>query len=257
MRALLHIIVLSTLLPVSLNTYATDNDISFVTSVGVGHNTLEFMSPGTAGATQGGDFYVIDLAETLIYNSFYVSAAVIISLDDDSFYNASPPSFGNGVTYVDREDFSITAGYSASDWITIYIGNSVGKTRFTSVTSNGFGYVADHDDSGLFTGLTVSTNIMDGTIGFDIAYASFDGEVHTQTPDPAQPVLGDRTLFGDTTGFSYGVHWTATGKDGRTYYVKLKIREYEFEADSSSNNPQPVGVKIDKDFLMISAGLVF
>jgi len=40
------------------------------------------------------------------------------------------------------------------------------------------------------------------------------------------------------------------------YFVKLKVRQYEFDVSSSSINPQPVGVKIDKEYLMVSAGLV-
>jgi len=40
---------------------------------------------------------------------------------------------------------------------------------------------------------------------------------YAKTPGLAQPVPGDRLLVGDTIGFSYCVHWSATSKDGRIF----------------------------------------
>lgn len=239
-----------------------DDDLYFFPIVGIGQSNLEFTrkNSGIADTEQNYSFYVINIAGVLSYKDFFINAATDIPLSNDSAYNVNADQNTNGVTHVQRDEYSITAGYGPFDWMSLFAGYANGHTEFTSTTDDGYGYISDQRDRGIFGGLGFSTNIAKhGSLSFDIAYANFDGSIRLRTLDPA-PTLApfrDRRLTGSTTGYSYGLQWTAKFRTDMSYFVKLKIRQYKFEAEEANTNPQPTGAVIEKNFTMLSAGLIF
>lgn len=242
------------------NTYADENKLSFFPVVGIGKSDLEFIrkSVGIPSTEQSASFYVLNVAGVLTYRNFFINAATDIPFDDDTFYNTNPGANTNGVTTVDRDDYNFTVGYGPFDWMTLFAGYAYGKTRFTSTTNAGYGFVSDQKDRGLFGGLGFSTDIAkQGTLSFDIAYADFDGENRVRTGDPVLTAFNDRRITGPTTGYSYGLQWTAKFRQDMSYFIKLKIRNYKFEGKEANVDPQPNNLEIEKNFTMFSVGLIF
>lgn len=244
-----------------LTTHAGD-DLNFYPVVGVGQSNLEFTrkNTGIKNTEQDFSFYVLNIAGVLSYKDFFINAASDIPLSSDSGYDVDPGPHTNGVAYVQRDEYNITVGYGPLDWMTLFAGYANGHTQFTSTTDNSFGSVVDQRDRGAFGGLGLSSNIADqGSLSFDIAYADFDGSIRLRTLDPAPNLapFRDRRLTGTTTGYSYGLQWTAKFRQDMSYFVKLKIRQYKFEAEEANANPQPQGAVIEKNFTMLSAGLIF
>jgi hypothetical protein len=235
--------------------------IEFVPSVGVGMSTLDFHQKLPNGDTnnQNGDFTIAYVSGAFIVDRIIVNASMDIPFNDDHFYRDNPLPQVNGVSQVGREDYNVTFGYAVRDWVTVFTGWSIGITEFTSTTQpNNMGYISRHDDSGPFAGVSIAYNMGDnGSVGFDVAYASFNSEINNRTPDPALTSLNHQKIIGDTTGLSYGVQWNSTPGKLASYFVKIRIRDYRFDAQTSNKSPGPVNLEIDKNFTMFIVGVSF
>jgi hypothetical protein len=245
------------------NTFAAD-EISVYPVVGVGNSSLEFVreSPGNTDVSEGGTFYVFNVAGVVTYRDFFLNLATDIPLTDISFYETPARSANEGLTNIHREDYSLTLGYTPIDWMTVFAGYAIGLTDITTRTVNSYTFLSQYDDRGFFAGLNFSTILAGkGSLSFDLAYANFDGALRTRNNDPAiMPEIAlnrDRRVTGPTTGFSYGLQWTAKLRNDMSYYIKLKKRDYSFEAEDSDSGPPPGGLTVDQDFTMLSLGLIF
>ncbi|MFV1997273.1 MAG: hypothetical protein ACC641_04595 [Acidiferrobacterales bacterium] len=234
---------------------AANNETLFIPSIGVGRGSLSFARTGSAlpDATDTATYFMLSVGGTVLLNRFYFNAMVDIPLSDDSYYS------GGRVTKVNREDYNFTLGYSVLDWLSTYAGYTIGRTNTIGTTPDSFDFVTDHNDSGVFLGISLSKNFRQkSTFSFNLAYANLDGSIRTRTADPNPPYSSftDRTVLGPTTGLGYGFHWTAAGKGNTSYFVKLTARHYSFIPTRASNGPPPTGVEVRKDLDMFSVGAV-
>ncbi|MDH5648819.1 MAG: hypothetical protein OEY67_04120 [Gammaproteobacteria bacterium] len=94
-----------------------------------------------------------------------------------------------------------------------------------------------HIDKGPFAGLSYSFAVSETAgLSASAAYGIFDGQIGAG--------------WGETRGFSYALAWSDAYRGDMAYFVRLKLTNYRFELDNSSDY-------VERRFAVLSAGITF
>ena len=177
--------------------------------------------------------------------------------------------FTDSSTNVEREDFSVTAGYNVWGDFTLFAGYMDGETTFTPEPAcptrggdtdfpicgtDGIGlpsvdgnlaqdhfvlglpaYEQTYEEDGWFLGGSYAWKISDvGTLSFSLAYADLDSTYRDNFGGKGSG--GDFKFDGDATGLSYGISWSQPLTKRMGYYLDLRSQDYDIDSKDSNGN---------------------
>ena len=188
-------------------------DSGMASTIGVGINHLEFVN--RVGDESVANYGTLNFGLAAYNQSVYGSFNAELFGYDIDVDHSDPTK----TEEMHRNDYSLTVGVSVDQEWKVYTGYAVSRTVFDRN-----GAIRLHKDRGPFVGVGYSVPAGSGVVGFNIAYADFDGEIRA----------GD----GATTGYSYGINWTGKYSDNSNIVVGLKAKNYLFELDNSADETE-------------------
>ena len=194
---------------------------------GIALNQLAYVRPD--GTKLDANYTALNIGLTIDYGQFYIDAG-------GELFGADFLENEGEITGIERQDYTFTAGYSVNKDLSAFIGYTVGEMK--DDFQGEF-----HDDRGYFIGAAYNYLNDETNYAFSVAYADLDGSI-TVDGDPASNTLGQ------TSGFSYGVTMSGPFRESMGYIVALKIRQYDYEVDGTSD-------VTDKEITSLTLGLVF
>lgn len=159
----------------------------------------------------------------------------------------------------DRNDYTISVGYSLTDNLSLYLGYRLGRSklevdgRFSiylvddgSITGvpglvlfdeQVGSFDIDYENHGPFIGSAFGWQFEDkGSLSFNIAIAFLQGETE-QSGDFISPISGPANLdletSGDSLGINLGVAWRGTINQRLGYSFSIEGHYFDFEADNT------------------------
>lgn len=202
-----------------------EGEYGMATTIGVGINHLKFVN--RSGKESVADYGTLNIGLAAFYKVLYGSFNAELfgyDIDVDKIDSAQTEE-------MHRNEYSLTVGVSATKSWRIYAGYAVSRTVFDRG-----GVIRLHKDRGPFVGTGYGFVLGTGTLGLNIAYAKFDGEIRA----------GD----GETTGYSYGISWSDKYTDNSNIVIGLKIKNYLFSLDDSTD-------KTEKDLTSLTIAYQF
>ncbi len=176
---------------------------------------------------------------TAFYRRFFADIYFQQSAEGEVFLSETPTTFGFGL-HPQRQDFSVSAGYSVLPNLALFAGYKYGKTENegtifdgvdlggTDIFPNGRAIRQEFEEQGPFIGGVFGWNFGNiGRISANIAVAFLDADERA-----GQQVQGGeltRTTTGDAIGVSYGVGWNASITDRLSYAINLNGYNYSFD----------------------------
>jgi len=132
----------------------------------------------------------------------------------------------------DREDTTITLGWSIMDGVSVFTGYKYGET---TTDGDGVNFKETFEEDGPFVGASYSIPFEAGNLTFSAAYASMDGDFKSNQEIEILTGLVNITqnslkYKGDTTGLSFGASWSGELTDNMIYTVSLKHQKYDFDS---------------------------
>jgi hypothetical protein len=238
---------------------------------------INYTLKSKASASTRGDEYTfkdtmpfIGIGATIFANKFYLdfygqwAFNGTDNFTKQHYESPSPPVipshyfWNNGAEIeFDRRDYSVAAGYSLTDYLSLFLGYRVGQssaeekghvTKYLvddgSLTGipglvlfdESIGEIdLDYQNQGPFLGAACGYQIKDkGSLTLNVAVAYLEGEID-QSGDFASPISG-RDYFnietsGDSVGISLGVAWRGRITEQLGYSFSVDGHQYDFEAD--------------------------
>jgi len=254
---------------------AFDINVQPRVTTGIIDYTVEF---DPSSSTQGVEFTFKDempfvgIGTTFFAGRFYLDLYAQKSIEGKDGFSTQvyrspePPaipshSFINFDTIVkfDRSDFTISAGYSLTDNLSLFLGYRLGRSELEAdgratiyLVDDGTitgvpGLVLfdeqigsidfDYENHGPFLGSAFGWKFEDkGSLSFNIAIAYLKGE-NEQSGDLVSPISGpgnlDLETSGDSLGISLGVAWRGHITERLGYSFSIDGHKFDFEADNA------------------------
>ena len=137
----------------------------------------------------------------------------------------------------EREDFDLTIGYQANDYLSAFVGYKSGKTNLDRLSrdespASSYEY---YKQAGLFAGINIGRSFENaGKLDFSIAYAALDADnLFAQDGDGVE--AGETREFddidgkssGSSSGYSINLGWTMPMSGNLLFRSKLKHNSYQ------------------------------
>lgn len=258
--------------------YTADFGLQPRLSTGVMHYSFEGSGEIAFGAGDGAnsvdyddELVFIGTGLTAFYKRFFADIYFQQSAEGEVFISETEDTFGFGL-HPQRQDFSVSAGYSVLPNLALFAGYKYGKTEnegtiFDGVGPggvdsfhNGVAINQEFEEQGPFVGGVFGWNFGDiGRISANIAVAFLDADENA-----SQQVLGGertRALTGDAIGVSYGVGWNASITDRLSYAINLNGYNYSFENFSGTsftdNSNRDRDIEVDESMIGVNLSLSY
>lgn len=250
------------------------SDVDVVTTITAGVTNVEydlFEIVTTTNSALGITFYAGN-SKVNIYNSSIQFAEIGVTLLDWPLYYGfttliagqaisdrqliSNTGFNNifTATPIDKQSstystYNIFAGYAVMDSLSIYGG-------LTSNTTNiGSAYV--FKGQGPFIGMRYAYQLSaNSSLTFDFSYLSGETDFATTEDEFGLGYSADL----NSQGFSYSLTWLRSLDRGRTFFIRLKLTDMEFDGTGTTSDGFGTGeVRIDgnQSFTRVSFGMGF
>lgn len=173
------------------------------------------------------------------------------------FKDETPATFAFGLE-PERQDFSISAGFSVLRNLAIFAGYKYGKTENEGEVfgvagfQGGRNFSQKFEEDGPFVGTVYGWNLGDtGTLSVNLAVAYLQADVEDRIQQ-SQDSFNERKFSGHAVGVSYGVSWHAPITERLGYAVKLNGYTYSF--DNFSNNKD---LEIDESMIGVNVDISY
>ena len=219
------------------STVIAKNDLDIVTSVTVNMINMELditdtISLGavkrkkTSPELQGIDIGVSVLADKLYYG--FTTQTTGRSVADYTENNTGSITESSQIN--DRSSFSVFAGYHLYDNGSVYLGLSKGTSTYGDQLS--------FDEDGPFIGARYSFRLgATSSITFDASYSNLQTSIFLKDDDyfnAGSNNTDGHNIDTDTTGFSYSLTWIKSLDRGRSFFIRLKAKDFDVESGSAS-----------------------
>lgn len=130
----------------------------------------------------------------------------------------------------DRSSFSVFAGYRVFDSGSVYLGLSKGTSTFGDQLS--------FDEEGPFVGLRYSFRLgATSSLSLDASYSNLQTSIFLKDDDYFNAGSNNEdghNIDTDTTGFSYSLTWIKSLDRGRSFFIRLKAKDFDVESGTAS-----------------------
>lgn len=208
----------------------SEKKVSTSVSVGLGRSQLEFRDRG--GRITEARFTILDFGFNVSGKRWFASYRTELPFNQGGDTTTGTASTQDVLTQT--EIHSLTAGYNVYQGLALLGGYHYAEYDFFRISN---ATLITHIDKGPFAGLGYNFAVgSTASLNFSAAYGVFDGEIGAG--------------LGETRGFSYALAWSDAYRDDMSYFVRLKITDYRFDLDQSSDF-------VERKFAVLSAGITF
>ncbi|GMR18833.1 MAG: hypothetical protein BMS9Abin33_1278 [Gammaproteobacteria bacterium] len=207
----------------------SEEKVSTSISVGLGRSQLEFQD--RSGRITEARFTILDFGFNVSGERWFGSYRTELPFNQGGDTTTGTASAQDVLTQT--EIHSLTVGYNVYQGLAFLGGYHYAEYDFFRLPNG----LATHIDKGPFAGLAYNFAVGDtASLNFSAAYGVFDGEIGAG--------------LGETRGFSYALAWSDAYRDDMSYFVRLKITDYRFDLDQSTDF-------VERKFAVLSAGITF
>jgi len=205
------------------------------------------------------DLQGIEVGLTLIDADMYYGFSTQATGQSVADYTESIPGTTTPSTQLNnRSAFNMFAGYRISDKFSVYLGLTKGTSSF--------GDQMNFNETGPFVGARYAYRInATSSLTFDASYSSLTTDIFLKDEDFLN--LGSNNEDGhdvstDSEGFSYSVTWIRSLDRGRSFFIRLKVQDFELQTvDTDIENlistPGISTVSGDQKITSVNFGVAF